>query len=229
MKYNQIVRGTFIQRINRFIAEVEINQQVEVVHVKNTGRCKELFIMGAIVFLEKSKNPERKTAYSLIGIFKDHLLINIDSQVPNQVVYEALMSNKIQEIGLPTYAKREVTYNSSRFDIYYETKTTKGFIEVKGVTLERGGLAMFPDAPTARGRKHLLELIAGQKEGYTNYIFFLIQMENITRFSTNQVTDLPFALTLQKAKEKGVQLLIYNSLVTDDSIQLNQKCEFITS
>ncbi|MCH4888609.1 DNA/RNA nuclease SfsA [Acidaminobacter sp. JC074] len=225
MKYNQIYEGKFIKRVNRFIAHVDINGQVEVVHVKNTGRCKELFIEGRKVFLQKSDNPNRKTKYSLIAIYKDEKLINIDSQVPNQVIYEAIENGQIHGFDQLKYIKREQTYGNSRFDIYYETESHKGYIEVKGVTLENDGIAMFPDAPTVRGTKHVRELIKGQKEGYKNYIMLLIQMKEVHYFKPNHITDPDFASALKEAKEAGVTIKCYTSTITEDSIEILKEIE----
>jgi len=226
MIYSHCVEGIFIERTNRFIAQVSIHGQIETVHVKNTGRCMELFIPGTRVYLEKSQNPNRKTAYSLISIYKGTRLINIDSQVPNQVVYEGLLSQAIDDIGSITLLKREVTFGHSRFDLYYETAHQKGFIEVKGVTLEHNGIALFPDAPTSRGSKHLQGLIDGIELGYTNYIFFLIQMDSINTFMPNHVTDPTFTHLLIEEKKRGVTPLIYNSIVTHSSISVGTKGTF---
>lgn len=223
MTYRNIVKGLFIKRLNRFIAEVDIEGETHKVHVKNTGRCKELFIEGTTVFLEESDNPNRKTKYSLVGIYKGDLLINIDSQVPNRVVYDALLEGKIKEIGDVVYAKREVKYGASRFDIYYETSEAKGFIEVKGVTLEEDGLALFPDAPTERGARHVRELTEGLEEGYKNYAFFLVQMDGVERFRPNHERDMIFAQCLYDAYEKGVGVLVYNSIVTETGILMNKR------
>lgn len=226
MTYDNIVKGIFLERINRFIAKVLINDKEELVHVKNTGRCKELFISGANIFLEKSNNPKRKTKYSLISIYKGDRLINIDSQVPNAVVYEGIASGKLKEFkGLVTL-KREVSYGSSRFDLYYETKDKKGFIEVKGVTLEEDGIARFPDAPTERGRKHIRELIQATEEGYQNYIFFLIQMEGISKFEANHRTDPAFSQILLQGMQKNVGIILFDSIVEDKSISLNNRFFF---
>lgn len=225
MKYTGIYEGTFIKRINRFIAHVYIDGKLEVVHVKNTGRCQELFIEGRTVYLEKSNNPNRKTKYSLIAIYKDNKLINIDSQVPNQVIYEAIEDGTIEGFKELTYLKREQTYGHSRFDIYYETKSSKGFIEVKGVTLENEGLAMFPDAPTTRGTKHVNELIQGQEEGYQNYIFLLIQLKEVHQFKPNKVTDPDFSKALKKAHESGVIVKCFNSIITKNSIEVHEEIE----
>lgn len=220
MIYSNIVEGRFIKRLNRFIAEVEIEGLIHKVHVKNTGRCAELFIEGVRVFLEESDNPNRKTRYSLINIYKDDLLINMDSQVPNQVIHEALMEGQIREITNVLYSKREVTYGNSRFDIYYETKENKGFIEVKGVTLEVNGLALFPDAPTVRGSKHILELTKSLEAGYKNYVCFLIQMAGVTEFRPHHERDMALAKNLYSGIDQGLGVLIYNSLVSRDSIEL---------
>ena len=224
MNYKNIVEGKFIKRVNRFVALVRLEDHIEEVHVKNTGRCKELFIEGAKVYLEKSTNINRKTNYSLISIYKDFRLINIDSQIPNYVVHDGLKEGRIGEIGQVDFIKREVTFGQSRFDLYFESKQRKGFIEVKGVTLENNGVAMFPDAPTVRGKKHVYELIQAKEQGYEAYIFFLIQMDNITKFKPNVLTDQKFSEALVEAEKKGVKILIYNSLVTKESIQLNKPC-----
>lgn len=227
MKYNAMEQGIFVKRPNRFIAHVRIEEELHIVHVKNTGRCKELLLEGAVVYLEPAKNPQRKTRYSLISVEKPredgtHLLVNMDSQVPNDVLEEALMASKIPEIGSISALKREATKGNSRFDFYYETQDAKGFIEVKGVTLEESGEARFPDAPTSRGRKHLLELIQLQQEGYRNFVFFLIQMKQVHRFTPNDTTDLAFSQTLRQAYEQGVGVLCYDSLVEPDSILLDR-------
>lgn len=223
MHYDNVVSGIFIERINRFIAKVWINGQEEYVHVKNTGRCKELFIPGVTVFVQKSNNPDRKTQYSLISLYKNTLHINIDSQVPNAVVYEGILQGKVTEFKDLLHLKREVTYGNSRFDLYYETSHQRGFIEVKGVTLETDGIACFPDAPTTRGKKHVLELIKASSEGYVNYIFFLIQMEGINQFVPNHKTDPEFSESLALAKKSGVRVICYNSIVTENSITLNTR------
>lgn len=227
LKYCDVTQATFINRPNRFIANVLINGKLEKVHVKNTGRCNEILQEGTTVFLEKAKNPNRKTKYSLISAFKDDILINIDSQVPNDIVYSALQENKIPELKNLELIKKEVNYYNSRFDIYYEREKEKGFIEVKGVTLETKGIAMFPDAPTKRGTKHILELIQSVKEGYKSYIFFLIQMPNIQHFKPNCHMDKDFSEALILAKKEGVDILAYNSIVNKDEIYLNEKVQVL--
>lgn len=223
MKYTNIIEGSFIKRINRFIAEVLIDQKIELVHVKNTGRCKELFVLGAKVYLQRSDNPKRKTKYSLISIYKGDILINIDSQVPNQVVYDAILNNQIEDIQDVDFIKREVTFGKSRLDLYFEKDERKGFIEVKGCTLEENNIVRFPDAPTERGRKHIAELIEAKKAGYEAYIFFLIQMDGVTRFIPNSCTDKAFADILYHAIDEGVNVLIYNSIIEKNSIVIHEK------
>ncbi|NMB27012.1 MAG: DNA/RNA nuclease SfsA [Tissierellia bacterium] len=227
MKYYNIVEGIFLNRPNRFIANVLINGELEKVHVKNTGRCKEILKEGTKVYLERSNNPNRKTKYSLISAYKGDLLINIDSQVPNDVIYSSISSNKVAELMEVDYLKREVTYGNSRFDLYYEKEEEKGFIEIKGVTLEADGISMFPDAPTERGTKHVLEIIKSIKEGYKSYIFFLIQMKDIDCFKPNETMDKKFANALQMAKKEGVNMLAYNSIVTKDEINLGKRVEIL--
>lgn len=227
MKYNHIIQGIFIKRINRFVAHVWINGIEEVVHVKNTGRCKELFIAGTTVILEQTQNPERKTRFSIIAIYKGNRLINIDSQVPNHVVFEALQIGRITEIADIDMVKKEVTYGNSRFDLYFEAHGCRGFIEVKGVTLEEDGLVMFPDAPTVRGTKHVHEMINAVENGYKGYIFFLIQMKGVKSFSPNSKTDPTFAAALQLAAQKGVILLAYDSLVREDEIVIGDRLEIV--
>lgn len=229
MKYDNVVEAKFVQRLNRFIAEVELEGQVIKVHVKNTGRCKELFIKGVRVFLEPAKNPDRKTKFSLVALYKGDLLINLDSQIPNYVAKEAVMDNKyLKEIlGDVTYLKNEVTYGKSRFDLYYENNHlgTKGFIEVKGVTLEIDGMVKFPDAPTTRGTKHVLELIESMNDGYKSYILFVVQLSPASYFTPNKVTDPNFCQALEKAKDAGVGILCFDSIITPDSIVLNKPIE----
>lgn len=227
MKYSNIVSGIFINRLNRFIAHVLIDGKVEEVHVKNTGRCKEILTEGTKVYLQKSDNPNRKTKYSLISAYKGPVLINIDSQIPNEIVYKSINSNRIPELRNVDLLKKEVKYNNSRFDLYYEKKELKGFIEVKGVTLEIDGVSMFPDAPTERGTKHVLEMIEAKEKGYDNYIFFLIQMPDIKYFKPNEKMDPKFSSALIRAKEAGVNILAYNCKVTEDEIMLKDKVKLL--
>lgn len=220
MKYLETVTGTFINRPNRFIAQVLVQGKEETVHVKNTGRCKELLIPGAKIILEKAQNENRKTKYSLVAVYKGNLLINMDSQIPNAVAAEALSSGRLKEIGAVSHWRREVPYGASRFDLYYEEGSRKGFIEVKGVTLEQDGIARFPDAPSERASKHLKGLIKAKEAGFESTVLFLIQMKGPKMFTPNFATDSHFSENLQKAAEKGVSILVYDSLVEEDEIVL---------
>ncbi|NLY46656.1 MAG: DNA/RNA nuclease SfsA [Tissierella sp.] len=223
MKYKKIVEGIFIKRPNRFIAQVLIDDTEETVHVKNTGRCRELLIPGAKVILEDcSDNPNRKTKYSLISVYKGDILINMDSQVPNAVVFESINDNEIPLIGNINHVKREVTYQNSRYDIYFETDRQKGFIEVKGVTLENDCIAKFPDAPTQRGTKHVLEMVKAVEEGYVGIIFFLVQMKGPKEFRLNWAMDKEFSEAVKLASENGVMVIAYDSIVGEDSIELGE-------
>lgn len=223
MKYKNVVKGTFIERPNRFIAKVDIDGNIHTVHVKNTGRCKELLIKGATVYLAKSDNRERKTLYDLIAVEKkcdnkEPLLINMDSQVPNVVAEEFLIKGNL--FSKNAIIKREVTYKNSRFDLYIEDNGRKAFLEVKGVTLESDGIAMFPDAPTIRGVKHINELVSAIADGYEAYILFVIQMKGVKLFKPNAKMHKEFADVLSFAKKNGVKVLAVDSIVTKDSIEI---------
>ena len=228
MKYKKIVEGNFLKRPNRFIAQVLINGKEETVHVKNTGRCKELLIPGAKVILEDcTNNLNRKTKYSIISVWKENMLVNMDSQVPNAVVFQALRENKIRGLESLTNLKREVTFGNSRYDIYFESKEQKGFIEVKGVTLENNHISMFPDAPTERGTKHALEMIHVVKQGYRGIILFLIQMKGPKVFRLNWQMDNKFSEAVKLASENGVEILAYDSIVKDNSIEIGSSIEIV--
>lgn len=220
MKYTNVTEGTFLERPNRFIAYVKIVGRVETVHVKNTGRCKELLIPGVRVLVTHSENPNRKTSYDLIGVYKGELLINMDSQAPNPVVEEWIREgNYFQGI---TLLKREKIYGKSRFDLYVEYEDKKAYIEVKGVTLEQDGIARFPDAPTLRGIKHVEELGGCVVSGYEAYLIFVIQMQGMRRFEPNWETHAGFGEALLQAEKAGVHLLAYDCQVTPEKITLNQ-------
>jgi sugar fermentation stimulation protein A len=223
MNYKRIVKAEFIDRPNRFIAHVSIDGRTETVHVKNTGRCREILTPGTWVYLQESDNPLRKTRYSLISAYKGDDLINIDSQVPNEVVYEAIKNKRIDALGDVNYIKREARYGSSRFDMYCETPDDRIFIEVKGATLEKDGMAMFPDAPTERGRRHVLEMIEAVKEGYRGYIIFIIQMKGVKGFKANEETDPLFAQALESACRAGVNVLAFDSVVGPSVITLDSQ------
>jgi len=227
MKYSNMVEGTFLKRPNRFIAHVLINGREEIAHVKNTGRCRELLLPGARVILQDhGLSTKRKTRYSLISVYKEDMLVNMDSQVPNRVVMDALMEGKIQGFGTPDLIKGEQKFGDSRFDIYYRDGDREGFIEVKGVTLEMDGLSKFPDAPTVRGTKHIMEMIKAVQEGYEGNIFFLIQMKGPMAFTPNRLMDPEFGNALDWAIKEGVGLHVYDSLVTLDSIQIGSKIQY---
>lgn len=223
MKYENIVKGEFIERPNRFIAEVVIDGKTETVHVKNTGRCKELLIKGRTVYLSRAANPERKTKYDLIAVDKDGLLINMDSQIPNGAAEEWLKKGNI--FSEKAVIKREVTYGKSRFDLYIEDDGRKAFLEVKGVTLEENGIVMFPDAPTERGVKHIRELISCMKDGYEAYILFVVQMKGVKYFCPNYKTHPDFADALKDAAKAGVNVIAAECSVAPDRIEINRKIE----
>lgn len=223
MLYQNVAKATFLRRPNRFIAEVQLNDRIEKVHVPNTGRCAELFIPGVPVILSASSNPVRKTHFSLIAVEKKGRWINIDSQVPNAVVADAVREGKIPEFAGATAVKREVCFQKSRFDIYLETPQGRGFIEVKGVTLEINGAAFFPDAPTLRGTKHVEEMIQAVKGGYLGCIFFLVQMKDVDYFAPHQAMDPEFTQALKKAAHSGVKILAFDSLVNENSILLGER------
>lgn len=223
MKYEKIVKGEFIERPNRFIAEVVIDGETETVHVKNTGRCKELLIKGRTVYLSRAANPERKTKYDLIAVDKDGLLINMDSQIPNGAAEEWLKKGNI--FSEKAVIKREVTYGKSRFDLYIEDDGRKAFLEVKGVTLEENGIVMFPDAPTERGVKHIRELISCMKDGYEAYILFVVQMKGVKYFCPNYKTHPDFADALKDAAKAGVNVIAAECSVAPDRIEIDRKIE----
>ncbi|MBE5935487.1 MAG: DNA/RNA nuclease SfsA [Lachnospiraceae bacterium] len=220
MKYNKIVKGTFIERPNRFIAYVEIDGTIEKCHVKNTGRCKELLIKGVTVYLEEGDNPNRKTKYSLVAVEKGNILINIDSQAPNKVVGEWLNSYK-EQYNI-THIKPEKTYKESRIDYYFETEVTKAYMEVKGVTLLDGKIARFPDAPTIRGIKHIEHLVDLVEQGYDAYIMFVVQCKGVISFEPNDITHKEFGDALRIAAKKGVKILVYDCVVTEDSMRMDK-------
>lgn len=230
MIYENIVEAIFIERPNRFIAHCIVNGKEEVVHVKNTGKCRELLIPGCKVYLQEHDNPKRKTKFSLISVIKGNRLINMDSQAPNKVAYEALINNQINLPGLKgdiKYIKPEKTYGDSRFDIYIETDTEKAFLEVKGVTLEEDGIVLFPDAKTERGVKHINELIKATDDGYLSYILFVIQMDNVKYFTPNIKMHKEFGQALKNAYSKGVNILAYDCDVTLNSLDIKNKVDIV--
>ncbi len=228
MIYSKVIEGVFLERPNRFIAKVLVNNKVETVHVKNTGRCKELLVPDAKVYLFVSDNPDRKTKYDLIAVEKvtdrGVILVNMDSQVPNDVVNEWLHKNQL--FSSKAIIRREVKFGNSRFDFYVEDGNRKVFIEVKGVTLENNGVVSFPDAPTERGVKHINELISCIYSGFEAYIIFVVQMNGVDKFQPNEKNHKEFADTLVYAREKGVNVLVYDCLVTPGSIEIDKRIEY---
>lgn len=221
MLYENIRKGQFIKRPNRFIAYVDIEGNEEIVHVKNTGRCRELLVPGASVYMQDSMNPLRKTRWDLIAVEKGERIINMDSQIPNKVVREWLEAgNLFHHI---TKIHPEYTYGKSRIDLYVETEEKKILIEVKGVTLEENGVVRFPDAPSERALKHVNELKEAVKEGYECYVFFVIQMKDVRYFTPNTDTHPAFAEALRDAAYAGVHVLAYDCQVTKDSIRLGDE------
>lgn len=221
MKYGKVVKATFISRPNRFIAVVDINGEVHTVHVKNTGRCRELLISGATVYLERPEGGARKTEYDLIAVEKERegrspLLINMDSQAPNAAIAEWLPRSGL--FGEGAKIRREYTVGASRFDFMIEDGEEISYAEVKGVTLENNGIAMFPDAPTERGVKHLRELTELSQLGHKVYVIFLIQMKGAVLFRPNEETHKEFADALREAKARGVNVIALDSHVTPDSL-----------
>ena len=221
MQYQTVVPGRFLSRPNRFIAQVEAEGGVRTVHVKNTGRCRELLVPGAAVYLEKSANPRRRTAYDLIAVQKGGLLVNMDAQAPNRVFAEWL------EPRLPEGAvlRREYAYGDSRLDFCVESPRGLFLIEVKGVTLEDGGAARFPDAPTERGVKHLEELVKARQAGYEAAVCFLIQMEGVEWFQPNDGTHPAFGAALRRARDAGVEVLALDCRVGPDFLEAGRAVE----
>lgn len=220
MHYSNCTAGTFLSRPNRFVAQVALDGRTETCHVKNTGRCRELLIPGCRVYLTRSDNPARKTKYDLIAVEKETvhgpLLINMDAQAPNHV-FEAWARAGRFRPGL-TLLRPETVYGASRFDFYWETDTDRGFVEVKGVTLEEDGVARFPDAPTLRGVKHLEELIAARQAGYQAALCFIIQFSGAKYVTPNDTTHPQFGQALRRAAAAGVEVFALGCAVTPDTL-----------
>ena len=220
MQYGKILPARFLSRPNRFVARVEAEGEELVCHVKNTGRCRELLVPGATVWLEESPNPSRKTKFDLIAVEKGDRLINMDAQAPNKVFGEWAAAGGFRE-GL-TSLRPETTYGSSRFDFYWESSKIRGFVEVKGVTLEEDGVVRFPDAPTLRGVKHLDELAKAREAGYEAAVCFVIQMENVRWFAPNDETHPEFGQALRRAAQAGVEILAMDCAVTPQSLTMGK-------
>lgn len=245
MKYNKVKKGIFIRREKRFTGYVELDGEIVTAHVKQTGRCAELLIPGVTVYLETATNPNRKTKYTLISVIKPNgRLVNIDSQIPNKMVHEALDKGlELPGFKSPYKITPESTYGGSRFDFKLEQVVSNGstsddhcdtkihtetaYVEVKGVTLEEDGVLLFPDAPTERGLKHVNELIDAKKAGYNTFIVFVIQMDNAKYFTPNREAHDALAEALIKARDAGVQILAFDSVVTENSIELGKPVKVV--
>ena len=223
MKYKNTVRAEFCDRPNRFIAHVKINGVMETVHVKNTGRCRELLVPGYPVILEKSDNPARKTAYDLISVCKEGRWINMDSQAPNEAAAEWIQGGGLFPEEVSVYRERK--YGNSRFDIYVESPERKAFIEVKGVTLEENNIVRFPDAPTERGLKHVEELAECMQDGYEAYHLFVIQMKDVRKFQPNWNTHHRFGDALKAAREAGVRIFAMDCMIGEDFMRIQDPVE----
>ncbi len=219
MRYQNVERGRFIARPNRFIAHVALGGGMVVCHVKNTGRCRELLVPGAPVYLERAANPGRKTAYDLIAVEKAGLLINMDAQAPNKAFGEWAAAGRFLP-GL-TAIRPEFTWEDSRFDFLLEDGAGKIFVEVKGVTLEEGGEVRFPDAPTERGVKHMRGLRRAVEQGHRAAVFFVVQMKGPVRFRPNDLTHPAFGSALRDAAARGVGVYAYDCRVAPDELEID--------
>ena len=223
MQYQKIHPAIFHARPNRFVAQVELDGQAIICHVKNTGRCRELLVPGVTVYLAESENPKRKTKYDLIAVEKGSRLINMDAQAPNQVFGEWVRAGHfVPHLSL---LRPETTYGASRFDFYWEASERRGFVEVKGVTLEEDGIVRFPDAPTLRGVKHLEELTAARITGYEACVCFVVQMEHVAWFEPNDSTHPEFGAALRRAAQSGVQVLALECRTAPDRLDITGPVE----
>ena len=219
MTYSNIIPGIFLSRPNRFIARVEMGGREETVHVKNTGRCRELLTPGAKVWCQMADNPNRKTKYDLITVQKGNRLINMDSQAPNAAARQWLLSGGLGKVeGL----RPETFYKDSRFDFSFTLDGKPCFLEVKGVTLEIDGICAFPDAPTTRGTRHLRELVQARQEGYEAFVLFVIQMADVQYLHPNNATDPDFSCALAEAAKQGVRILAMDCTVTPDTMAIRK-------
>lgn len=222
MRYHEIVPGTFLRRENRFIGICLVHGKSERVHIRNTGRCAELFVPGTSVFLQYAPSPQKKTAYTLIALYKGERLINLDSLAPNKLVLEYLEQGNLLP-GMESAAEElrgEVRYGDSRLDGAFAVAGQKAYLEIKGVTLERDGAAYFPDAPTERGIRHIRELCRARREGCLAYLVFVIQMQGVSFFAPNYAAQPAFAQALQEAQSAGVAILAYDCRIQPDCLEL---------
>lgn len=221
MQYSDIHKAVFLERPNRFIAHCTVDGMLETVHVKNTGRCRELLVPGATVYLEKSSNPNRKTAYDLVTVETPFGLVNMDAAAPNQVAGELLRAGAI--LSSPTLVQPEVRFGASRLDFYAENDRQQLFVEVKGVTLRQGEWAVFPDAPTVRGAKHMGELVQAVAQGYRAMALLIVQMGGCTAFRPNRETDPAFCRALRDARAAGVEVRAVDCRVTPNTVTANRE------
>jgi len=221
VRYQKIHKAVFLARPNRFIAKVLLDGEEVTVHVKNTGRCRELLVPGCTVYLEGASNPARKTAYDLVAVEKGARLINMDAQAPNKLFQEWAQGGHF--ISGLTLLRPETTWGNSRFDFYWEAGARRGFVEVKGCTLEEDGWTYFPDAPTERGVKHLEELLRARGEGYETAVCFVIQMAGVDGFSPNDRTHPAFGEALRRAAAGGVEVLAYECQVVPEEVYITEK------
>ncbi len=221
MQYSDIHKAVFLERPNRFIAHCTVDGMLETVHVKNTGRCRELLVPGATVYLEKSSNPNRKTAYDLVTVETPFGLVNMDAAAPNQVAGELLRAGAI--LSSPTLVQPEVRFGASRLDFYAENDRQRLFVEVKGVTLRQGEWAVFPDAPTVRGTKHMGELVQAVAQGYRAMALLIVQMSGCTAFRPNWETDTAFCQALRDARAAGVEVRAVDCRVTPNTVTANRE------
>ena len=217
MTYENMTLGIFLSRPNRFIAHIELDGAVEICHVKNTGRCRELLIPGCTVWCQRSDNPSRKTKFDLIAVQKGDRLINMDSQAPNKAAGEWLASGGLGEIS---DLRAEVKHGDSRYDFSFVKDGKRCFLEVKGCTLENDGVCAFPDAPTERGAKHIRGLTAAAGEGFGAYILFVIQMPDVKYIRPHDETDPEFGHALREAAQKGVTVLAMDCAVTPETMDI---------
>ena len=221
MQYSDIHKAVFLERPNRFIAHCTVDGMLETVHVKNTGRCRELLVPGATVYLEKSSNPNRKTAYDLVTVETPFGLVNMDAAAPNQVAGELLRTGAI--LSSPTLVQPEVRFGASRLDFYAENDRQQLFVEVKGVTLRQGEWAVFPDAPTVRGAKHMGELVQAVAQGCRAMALLIVQMGGCTAFRPNRETDPAFCRALRDARAAGVEVRAVDCRVTPNTVTANRE------
>lgn len=225
MQYENLAEGVLIERKNRFVAEIEVNGVRTFAHVPNTGRCKEIFLPGAKIIVSRSSNTKRKYAYTLLMVYKNNMLIHIDSAGANRLVEEALAEHRIKGLEDVSEVAREQRFGNSRLDFRFRKGQKTCYMEVKGVTLEENGVAKFPDAPTVRGARHLTELVEARAAGFNAYVLFVIQMKGVTSFTPFLERDLTFTKNLIAAHRAGVKVMAYDSLVTPENIALDQEVD----